>query len=299
MSHQFKDPVSRERADDAVQARNSVISDQWVVRMIQSCSMLMILSAVFLLTRFYQEGRLGVPWLALCLLANLAMGFAALALTTSSRFVRNWQPLSLTMAMMVTAADATLGLVGGEPIPLFIILMLNMAVTGSLLPWSMAYQASFNLVCLAVWVAQLVKHPQGDKNEAFRMVGLLTAAALAQFSCYLRRRYYTEREESEGRLRESESAMRQIFDSNTDAITITDAATRRIAAVNAEFVRSIGYMAAETIGKTPLELVACNSDIGIGIDAMVGVAIGPLDGFGSAVVVTDVAHQLAGQVLNR
>ncbi len=32
---------------------------------------------------------------------------------------------------------------------------------------------------------------------------------------------------------------------------------------------------------------------------MVGVAIGPLDGFGSAVVVTDVAHELAGQVLDR
>ena len=32
---------------------------------------------------------------------------------------------------------------------------------------------------------------------------------------------------------------------------------------------------------------------------MSGVAIGPLDGLGSPVVVTDVAHQLAGQVLNR
>src|SRR6266851_4341906 len=32
---------------------------------------------------------------------------------------------------------------------------------------------------------------------------------------------------------------------------------------------------------------------------MVGVAIGPLDGFGSAVVVTDVAHELAGQVPDR
>ena len=32
---------------------------------------------------------------------------------------------------------------------------------------------------------------------------------------------------------------------------------------------------------------------------MVGVAIGPLDGPGSAIVVTDIAHQLAGQVLDR
>src|ERR1700731_3282095 len=32
---------------------------------------------------------------------------------------------------------------------------------------------------------------------------------------------------------------------------------------------------------------------------MSGVAIGPLDGLGSPVVVTDVAYQLAGQVLNR
>src|SRR5713226_6282522 len=32
---------------------------------------------------------------------------------------------------------------------------------------------------------------------------------------------------------------------------------------------------------------------------MAGIAVGPLDGFGSAVVVANVAHKLAGQVLDR
>ena len=32
---------------------------------------------------------------------------------------------------------------------------------------------------------------------------------------------------------------------------------------------------------------------------MVGVAIGPFDRFGSAIVVTDVTHELAGQILDR
>src|SRR3984893_6342022 len=35
------------------------------------------------------------------------------------------------------------------------------------------------------------------------------------------------------------------------------------------------------------------------MDAMFKVAFGPLDGPGSAIVVTDVTHELAGQVLNR
>src|ERR1700724_214376 len=35
------------------------------------------------------------------------------------------------------------------------------------------------------------------------------------------------------------------------------------------------------------------------MDAMVGGAVGPLDGPGSAIVVTDVTHELAGQVLDR
>src|ERR1700737_1679614 len=32
---------------------------------------------------------------------------------------------------------------------------------------------------------------------------------------------------------------------------------------------------------------------------MAGVAVGPLDGFGNAIVVTDIAHELARQVLDR
>ena len=32
---------------------------------------------------------------------------------------------------------------------------------------------------------------------------------------------------------------------------------------------------------------------------MAGVAVGPLEGLGSAIVVTDIAHELAGQVLDR
>src|SRR3984893_7008487 len=48
-----------------------------------------------------------------------------------------------------------------------------------------------------------------------------------------------------------------------------------------------------------MKLVACNSGNGIGTDAMAGVAVGPLDGFGNAIVVTDIAHELARQVLDR
>jgi len=53
----------------------------------------------------------------------------------------------------------------------------------------------------------------------------------------------------------------------------------------------------EWLGREPL--VACNSDIGIRTDAMRGVAVSPLDRLGRAIVVTDVAHELAGQVLDR
>jgi hypothetical protein len=50
-----------------------------------------------------------------------------------------------------------------------------------------------------------------------------------------------------------------------------------------------------------LYLVACNSDIGIDNDkdTLRRAAVGPLDRFGSAIVEADVAHELAGQLLDR
>src|SRR5258708_1533413 len=48
-----------------------------------------------------------------------------------------------------------------------------------------------------------------------------------------------------------------------------------------------------------LSLVGCNSDIGIHTNSMRGLSVGPLDGLGVAIVVTDVAFKFTGQVLDR
>src|SRR5882757_9024559 len=174
----------------------AVMSDRWVVKMIQSCAVLMIGSTTFLLLRIYHSERLYNPWLIFCIFANLMVGVAAVALTFSRWFVRNWQPISWAMATMLATTEAMLGILGGEPVLMFISLMLNMAGTGSLLPWSFGYQASFNLICLGAWALELVLHPGSDPNDIFRIVGLLSAAGLSQFSCVLRIQHSLERHDS-------------------------------------------------------------------------------------------------------
>jgi PAS domain S-box-containing protein len=254
MTEPLTNIASPEPTAGAERAGSTVMCDRWVVKMIQSCSILMIVSTTFLLLRLNHTGRLGASWMTLCVSANLAVGVVSIWLTFWPRFVRNWQPISWAMAVILTASEAMLGVLGGEPVLLFISLMLNMVGSGSLLPWSTTYQASFNLVCLGAWALRIVLLPQRDHEDIFRAVGLLSAAGLSQFSCYLRTRYFLERDESHLRISESQSALRQLFDANTDAITVIDGATRRITDVNAQFVRATGYTAAEAIGHTPLKL---------------------------------------------
>lgn len=60
--------------------------------------------------------------------------------------------------------------------------------------------------------------------------------------------------EAERRLRDSEAALRKIFDSNLDSMTITDVNNGAYLDVNREFVRSTGYSREEALGKTMWEL---------------------------------------------
>jgi two-component system sensor histidine kinase/response regulator len=231
-----------------------IISDQGTLRMIQVGCVIIIGLAILDLFSLLQAGGAVLSWSSGSILFDLAMGCAILLMSRSAWFLRNWAPIVWIMLATITGNDLLLGIAGGEPILLFISLMLLIAGTGSLLPWSASFQGSISLVCLAAWGVQQALAPASDHNGTYRTAGLIGAAGLAQFACYVRVRYVREHEQSQRRTKESETALREIFDANTDSITVVDLETRLIVDVNAGFLRHTGYSREEAVGRTSHDL---------------------------------------------
>jgi len=71
-----------------------------------------------------------------------------------------------------------------------------------------------------------------------------------------RDRIIAEGAETEARLRESETALRQLFDQNLDSMMILDLETGRYIDVNEEYIRHTGYSREDVIGKRSRELTS-------------------------------------------
>ncbi len=244
----------------AVDARTAARRDAFVVRMVRFGAAPILVAALLNIVQFHRSGQLFWSWALGCACFNGLLGASTVALTFTSRFARKWRPVTFLAVSALVASDTVLGTVGHEPKLLFISLILLMVGTGSLLPWSIRLQLSFNLLCLTAWVTQTFWVPSLDGLGLYKLVALSTAAALAWFSCYARHRYVREHEESERAVRESEGILRQIFDANTDGITLIDLATRRVQVVNEHFLRISGFSREEVIGKTTGELDVWGSD---------------------------------------
>ena len=235
-------------------SRASMKRDAWVVRMVRFGAAPILVAALLNIFQFHRSSGLFWSWALGCAWFNGLLGSGALALSFAKRFTRKWRPVTFLILTALVASDTVLGTVGHQPKLLFISLLLLMFGTGSILPWSIRVQICFNLLCLAAWVTQSFWVPSLDGLGAYKLMALTTAAALSYFTCFLRDRFVSEYEESERMILESEGALRQIFDANTDGITLIDLATRRIQDINENFLRISGFRRDEIVGKTTDEL---------------------------------------------
>ena len=193
-------------------------------------------------------------WALWCAWFNGALALTTFSASFTRWFKRLWRPAAFLTISALLASDTVLGTLGGQPKLLFISLLLLMFGTSSILPWSRRVQVGFNLLCVAGWLIQSWWVPSLDGLGAYKLLGIVTAAALSYFTCYVRDRFILSYEASERIIRESEAALRQLFDANTDGITLIDLATRRIQDVNAHFLKISGFRREEVIGKTTAEL---------------------------------------------
>src|SRR5579871_2556338 len=131
-----------------VDARTAARRDAFVVRMVRFGAAPILIAALLNIVQFHRSGQLFWSWMLGCACFNGFLGAGTVALTFTRRFVRKWRPVTFLAVSALVASDTVLGTVGHEPKLLFISLILLMVGTGSLLPWSIRLQLSFNLLCL-------------------------------------------------------------------------------------------------------------------------------------------------------
>ena len=240
--------------DRPMDSRASMRRDAWVVRMVRFGAAPVLVAALLNVFQFHEKTGLYWSWALGCAWFNAFLGVSILTSSFVKGFAKKWRPVMFVVLLGLIGSDTVLGTIGHEPKLLFISLILLMVGTGSILPWSIRVQIGFNLLCLAVWVAQGFWVPSLDGMGAYKMLALITAASLSYFTCYLRDRFVREYEESERTILESESSLRQLFDANTDGITLIDVETGRIQDVNEHFLRISGFRRDDVIGKAISEL---------------------------------------------
>ncbi|MGH7865653.1 MAG: PAS domain S-box protein, partial [Candidatus Binataceae bacterium] len=179
---------------------------------------------------------------------NAALAFAFAALTFGDWFGRHWRIASLVLgAVLVTSATITYTLLGNTDALLLRLSLLVIGV-GALVPWSPKWQALLSALALLAAGLHLGTMAGRESAPADHVFGLLFSILIGQMitslcehnrresarafadlqeshdqlhaEMALREQAAGEREAAQVKLRESEQALRRIFDAATDIIVV-------------------------------------------------------------------------------
>src|SRR5579862_5912533 len=186
------------------------LPDRWTIKTIRVGALLVVIASLLSLAQVCRPGRIELTLGFWSILVNLGVGVTGLCLSLSRRFEETWRGAVWALVFVLILNATCLGSIGGRPSMLFISLIMMAIGTGALLPWSGSYQLTINLVCLTSGI--YTRLSSVDDPATFELVGLVTSAALSQFICYSRSRYLAELHRSHVRIKDSEAALRQIFE---------------------------------------------------------------------------------------
>jgi len=183
----------------------------------------------------------------------LILSVAGFAATYVRWFDRRWREMALVMCALAVLAMTTFGIQTRRVELVLLSLVVMTLGTSALLPWSPAWQACLSAVCVALWVitvASLGTRP----DDPPRWLAVVGVAAIAQFVVILRSRQRAVLEESNRKLRESETNLRKLYEASPASIAVVSLPERTYTEVNHYFLQGTGYTRSEVIGTTDLEL---------------------------------------------
>ena len=136
-------------------------------------------------------------------LFSLAVGSALFTLTFLVIFRDHWQSITWIACALIVACDGVTGARHGEIVMFLVTVMLMMLGSSAILPWSVRWQGSFNILCVVAWSAVRLGIGRPDPEEAAQWLGVLTAAAISQAVTAMRERYVAHLKNSECELIET------------------------------------------------------------------------------------------------
>ena len=241
---------------------STIDNERWGTMMLRlSAVVIAVFQSIYLFDELrsasYQPATLGLH------LLNIGVAVLAFGISFNVRLLRHWRAIVLAMCWAVLAGTAAINVIRHEDVPLFIVAVLFATGTGCLIPWNERWQAALNVFALAAFAANEALVSARDPYIYFRWLGMLTAVAIAQLAAHLASLYrsrlsarYEALAQSERRTANSETKLRRIFESTSDAIAIFSLVDGRMIEVNSEFTRITGYTREEALiahrGKLPV-----------------------------------------------
>src|SRR5580704_14881019 len=144
-----------------------LVSDTWPLRAARWAAGLIVVSAVI---TFANQKLVTDSVGALDLADNLfslAVGCALFTLTFTMIFRQRWRSIAWIGCALIVACDGLTGAIHGEFVMFLITVMLMMMGSSAILPWSVSWQGSFNILCVVAWsVVRLSSRPHTPDEAA-------------------------------------------------------------------------------------------------------------------------------------
>lgn len=227
--------------------------DEWTRRAIRVAATLVVLARLINMYDLWRVNANHVGLVITSALFSVLVALGTFAATYAPWFERRWREIVLAMCASSVLAMTLFGIRTQRMEVIMLSLVLVILVPSALLPWSPAWQASLSTFCLGLWLLTIAALGRQAEDPP-RWLAVIAAAAFAQFVVVLRSRQRAELEESNRKLRESETNLRKLYEASPASIAVLRMPERIFTEVNRTFERGSGYARAEVIGKTDLEL---------------------------------------------
>ncbi|HVB78327.1 MAG TPA: response regulator [Candidatus Binataceae bacterium] len=177
---------------------------------------------------------------------DIALVGAALCLTYSKWFARNWRPMTLAFCLILIASRTLSTLAIDRDVPLMRALFVLILSTAVLVPWSVRWQGALTLAGVIAFAIAAVDGLVGP-TTVNRWLVLSTIAAFALSFTALKDHYRAQAIlietllDREKRLAKSEAMLRTLFDAVPDMVAVTRFCDGELLEVNDEFQRQTGF----------------------------------------------------------
>src|SRR5215469_17711217 len=235
----------------------SLALDEWTRRAIRVGATLIVLARLINLYDLWRVNASHAGLIITSILFSLVLALGTFAATYAPWFDRRWRETVLAMCASSVLAMTLFGIRTDRMEVIMLSLVVVTLVPSALLPWSPAWQASLSTFCLGLWLLTVAALGRQAEDPP-RWLAVIAAAAFAQFVVVLRSRQRAELEESNRKLRESETNLRKLYEASPALISVLRMPERVFTEINQTFERGSGYSRDEVIGKTDLEVGVWN-----------------------------------------